>query len=68
MNMGYELRAEKVLGHMCDALKKYQDSGGGCVPSFNEEGHTVGCDDTNEIPIIFCPFCGIKLQEDKNAH
>lgn len=60
---------DPVKGHMCDGLEKYQfrnapDVDGWistCVPIFDTNGNTVGCDDTNYNAILFCPFCGIKL-------
>jgi hypothetical protein len=51
-----------VRGHMCEGLKKYQEfSRYSCIPDFSKEGFTRGCDDTNYIPILYCPFCGEKL-------
>lgn len=50
-----------IRGHICEGLRKYQENGGGCVPDFTKEGYTRGCDDTNGIPIVYCPFCGEKL-------
>lgn len=63
-----------VRNHMCEGLAIYQqrfDQGSqnyrpfsDCVPRFDAAGHTVGCDDTNYNAILYCPFCGTKLDED----
>lgn len=57
---------KKVRGHLCAGLKKYQENSTyDCIPNFTEKGFTRGCDDTNDIPIIYCPFCGKKLPKIK---
>lgn len=57
---------KEVRGHMCEGLKKYQEfSTYGCIPDLSEEGYTRGCDDTNYVPILFCPFCGEELLKPK---
>jgi hypothetical protein len=51
-----------VRGHWCKGIEKYQETSEyHCIPSFNEVGETVGCDDTNTYKIEYCPFCGEKL-------
>jgi len=56
----------EVRGHLCEGLKRFQENSTySCIPKFNKEGEVEGCDATNEIRIIFCPFCGEKLIESK---
>jgi hypothetical protein len=56
----------EVRGHLCEGLKKFQEySTYSCIPKFEENGSISGCDATNEVRIIFCPFCGEKLIEVK---
>lgn len=51
-----------VRGHLCEGLKKFQESSTySCIPRFTDKGYTSGCDDTNYVPLIYCPFCGEKL-------
>jgi hypothetical protein len=58
--------ANNIRGHMCEGLRRFQDySTYSCIPSFNENGSISGCDDTNEIRIKYCPFCGEELAEVK---
>ena len=60
------LGINKIRGHMCEGLRKYQEySTFGCIPDFTEEGYTRGCDDTNYVPILYCPFCGKELPKPK---
>ena len=56
---------ETVRGHMCSNLERFQIEGksSSCIPQFNIDGSISGCDNTNHIEILFCPFCGTKLPE-----
>lgn len=63
-----------VRGHTCEGLERYQsrinyagepEPSYGCTPNFDGDGRTRGCDSTNYMPIVFCPFCGEKLDEFK---
>lgn len=66
-----------VLGHTCSGLTRFQsriaDNGKPepdypCRPVFDARGCVEGCDDTNYMPIEWCPFCGVRLappQEDR---
>ena len=58
-----DIKEYAVRGHLCDGLLAFQRRGGGCTPCFGENGQTNGCDDTNYLLLIFCPFCGVKLPE-----
>ena len=60
-------QGKPVFGHLCDGLRQYQAAGGGCTPLFNKDGETDGCDDTNMIAIIYCPFCGVQLRHLLNC-
>lgn len=54
---------KSVRGHSCEGLVKFQKfSTYSCIPSYDEDGTISGCDGTNEIPILYCPFCGDKLK------
>ena len=68
--MNDEGACRPVLGHICSGLARYQTRDGSydsnCVPIFGADGTTMGCDDTNYAIIVYCPFCGIKLQEARN--
>ena len=51
-----------VRNHWCEGLKQYQEASTiSCIPKFDDYGNTEGCDDTNYVSIIYCPFCGQKL-------
>lgn len=53
-----------VRGHACDRLRAFQavSRDNGCVPNIDEDGIVSGCDAENtDHPIIYCPFCGLKL-------
>lgn len=50
-----------VRGHLCEGLRRGQEAGGGCKPRYNEKGSLSGCDDTNYVPILFCPYCGERI-------
>lgn len=61
-----------VRGHICPGLQDHFDAATygcipaatyGCIPRITEEGTIAGCDDINEEPILFCPYCGEKLPE-----
>lgn len=53
-----------VRGHSCAGLKDHHEYAYyGCIPRINSGGMIVGCDDSNEVRITFCPFCGEKLSE-----
>src|SRR3989304_2456162 len=54
---------QTVLGHLCSGLESFQIEGQSstCIPQFSNDGFISGCDDTNSIKILFCPFCGIQL-------
>jgi len=55
-----------VRGHLCEGLKRYQTySRYECIPKFSNKGYTIGCDDTNRIPLLYCPFCEEKLSTIK---
>lgn len=54
---------ESVRGHICERLERFQNEGGGCEPSLTAAGNVQGCDATNYVFILFCPFCGIRLPE-----
>lgn len=58
-----------VRNHTCPKLRQYQEHAeeyGACRPRFSEDGETVGCDETNWIKIEYCPFCGVKLDDNIN--
>ena len=63
-NQFYE-SVKEVFGHTCEGLKEFQDYGREetCSPFINKKGMVEGCDNTNDIPIKFCPFCGIELKK-----
>ena len=59
-----------VLGHTCSGLTRFQsriarngrsEPDYPCRPVFDERGCVEGCDDTNYMPIEWCPFCGKQL-------
>lgn len=51
-----------VLGHICEGLEEFQYyADGQCIPVLNDDGTVSGCDDSNDIPLKFCPFCGTKF-------
>lgn len=51
-----------VLGHHCDGLREFQEASTyGCIPDITERGIVAGCDDSNPVPIRFCPMCGVSL-------
>ena len=54
----------EVRGHLCDGLRKHLAySTYRCIPRISEEGWIHGCDDSNMIPILFCPWCGEELPD-----
>lgn len=58
---------EKVLGHTCPGLDKFQGAVAyGCIPEIDADGTIRGCDDHNPVKITHCPFCGTKLEEKKS--
>ena len=57
-----------VRGHTCEGLAKFQAHGTAvsCVPTIDPRGVVSGCDDSNTPnPIVFCPFCGVRLPDAK---
>lgn len=53
----------EVLGHTCAGLAAFQAAAWTvCVPRLTDRGTIAGCDDTNEVPIVWCPWCGTCLQ------
>lgn len=53
-----------VLGHTCEGLREHLAAAYyGCVPRLSENGTISGCDDTNNVPIVFCPWCGTDLRQ-----
>src|SRR5688572_12743276 len=53
--------SETVRGHTCEGLQRFQDAGRDCSPYIAEDGTVSGCDDDNDVPILYCPFCGDRL-------
>ena len=49
-----------IPGHTCEGLELFQERARGCMPDF-QGGHIYGCDDSHYMPLLFCPFCGTKL-------
>lgn len=62
-----------VRGHRCDGLNKHFAEAGRskafeqhcCTPSLDPMGRIEGCDGTNMVPIVFCPWCGVQIPEDE---
>lgn len=58
-------KAKDLSGHTCEGFQEFQSNGeqeyGTCTPFINNKGLIEGCDNTNDIPLKFCPFCGEKL-------
>lgn len=51
-----------VKGHSCAGLVELQDASTySCIPHISEDGCISGCDDTNAVPIRYCPMCGERL-------
>jgi hypothetical protein len=57
-----DLNSNKPFGHMCDGLEEWVNEDKSCVLGISENGHIYSCDADSNIPIKFCPFCGIKLE------
>lgn len=54
----------EVLGHTCEGLEVFHAAVSyACVPTILEDGTIRSCDEENEVPIVYCPFCGEKLNE-----
>lgn len=53
-----------VLGHTCVGLTAFQVEAkrSQCVPRLTAHGTIAGCDDTNAVSIVWCPWCGTCLQ------
>ena len=64
-----------IFGHMCDGLAEFQRKGGGCTPKLTTDkddawaqpGTVMGCDNTNYVPFLFCPFCGVRFIKGASA-
>lgn len=62
--MTENLKDIMVLGHTCPGLEShYSFVTYQCVPNICEDGTITGCDDSNQLAIRFCPFCGQQLKE-----
>ncbi len=49
----------------CGAFLEFRaNSDQGCIPSLRPTGIIAGCDDSFEIPIKFCPWCGQKIKDE----
>ena len=47
--------------HGCPGMVLFNDKGGGCEPRIDNNGEVWGCDAGNPVKILFCPFCGEKI-------
>ena len=55
---------KQVRGHICSGLiEHWEYAHYGCIPRLGNLGELCGCDDTNHIYILYCPYCGIKLAD-----
>jgi hypothetical protein len=53
-----------VRGHVCDGLRAFADAATYvCIPAITSGGIIASCDDSNPVPILFGPWCGVELGE-----
>ena len=52
-----------LSGHLCPGLKAFQLSGGRGKPYIDFKG-IICCHNDNDVPIQYCPFCGLKLHDE----
>lgn len=61
-----------VLGHFCAELERFQAAGEATSPFIESDGTVVALEGAtvNPVPIVFCPFCGTRLQQEasRGAH
>lgn len=53
--------------YCCGGLKKYVDLGWFFAPEYYDKCWHIntGSGSSYDIPILYCPFCGVKLEEKK---
>ena len=52
-----------VCGHLCEGLLHFQRTSGYRDPYIEKDGTIHGDCYPNPVPIIYCPFCGVKIRE-----
>lgn len=63
MRMATGMPDKTVCGHMCEGLQTFQDAADyQCMPRLDDDGRVAGCDDTNPVPLRYCPFCALSLR------
>lgn len=63
-DMDEERGKREIFNHTCEGLKMFLSIGHSCTPKITEKGFISACDDTNPVRIEYCPFCGVKLNND----